>query len=157
MQVIPRGTATDALATIPFSLVDATDLITPEDITVTGVKANLSFGGAADAPSANDIVKVDGAAGEYAIVLDATERNNAIGTVVRGWLQPSGCALTKFTAQIGAAGVVNEPVTTEAIIAGQIAALDGFTSTDTALELGGVAHTITRNDTDGYITAITAD
>jgi len=43
------------------------------------------------------------------------------------------------------------------IIAAEIAAMDGFTSTDTALDINGVAHTITRNDTDGYITAITAD
>jgi len=48
-------------------------------------------------------------------------------------------------------------LTTAQIVSAEIAALNGFTSSDTALELDGVAHTITRNDTDGYITSITAD
>ena len=48
-------------------------------------------------------------------------------------------------------------ITTADIIAAEIAALDGFTATDTALTINAVAHTITRNDTDGYVSGITAD
>jgi hypothetical protein len=48
-------------------------------------------------------------------------------------------------------------ISTADIVAAEIAALDGFTATDTALSIDGVAHTITRNDTDGYVSSITAD
>lgn len=97
---IPRNTAVAAERTIPFVLVDATDEKTPEDINVSGVKAQLSFGGAADAPSTNDIIKVDGALGMYAIVLTQAEANNNPGPI-HGHCQPAGCARTYLEAQIG--------------------------------------------------------
>jgi hypothetical protein len=110
---IPRNTATAVERRIPFVLVDATDLTTPEDITVTGVKVALSFGGAADANSTNDIVKVDGALGMYYIELTQTEANNAPGPV-HGHLQPSGCARTYVEAQIGASDLLtNAPTATD--------------------------------------------
>jgi hypothetical protein len=89
------------LRRIPFTLVDATDLTTPEDITVTNVKATLSLAGATPAASTNDIVKVNGAAGEYYVELTQAESNQTAGSFVRGWLTPPGCALSKFEAQIG--------------------------------------------------------
>ena len=228
MQVIPSNTATAALRRIAFTLVDATDLITPEDITVTGVKADLSIAGGTPAASTNDIVKVDGADGEYYLELTQAEANQSAGSVVRGWLTPSGCALTKFVAQIGPAGVMAEPLTepvdanvtqwngtnvatpatngypvvtlkvgtgtgelnvasgkapatiavgdlaansvtasavaadavteiANGVVSAEIAALNGLTASDTALTINSVAHTITRNDTDGYISSITAN
>jgi hypothetical protein len=105
MLAIPSNTATAALRRIPFTLVDATDKFTPEDITVTGVKATLSFGGGTPAASTNDIVKVNGTNGEYYIELTQSEANQTAGTAVRGYLTPSGCALTKFSAQIGASAM----------------------------------------------------
>lgn len=101
MLAIPSNTATAALRRISFTLVDATDLKTPEDVTVTGVKVTLSFAGGTPAASTNDIVKVNGANGEYYIELTQTESNQTAGTSVRGYLTPSGCALTKLEAQIG--------------------------------------------------------
>lgn len=106
---IPRNTATAVERRIPFVLVDATDFVTPEDITVTGVKVALSFGGAADVNSTNDIVKVDGALGMYYIELTQTEANNAPGPI-HGHLQPSGCARTYIEAQIGPSGMYSAVV-----------------------------------------------
>lgn len=48
-------------------------------------------------------------------------------------------------------------ITTADIVTAEIDALDGFTASDTALTIDNVAHTITRNDTDGYIASIVAD
>lgn len=98
--VIPKNTATAAERRIPFTLVDATDLLTPKDITVTGVKMQLSFNGGTFAASTNDIVKVSGTYGEYYCELTQAESNNAIG-IVRGAIQPSTCALTKASAILG--------------------------------------------------------
>lgn len=108
--VIPKNTATAAERRIPFVLVDATDLITPEDITVTGVKVALSFGGAADANSTNDIVKVDGALGMYYLELTQAEADNAAGPV-HGHVQPSGCARTYLEAMIGPSTALTEALT----------------------------------------------
>lgn len=105
MRVIPSNTATAALRRIPFTLVDATDLRTPEDITVTGVKPTLSIDGGTPATATNDIVKVNGANGEYYIELTQAESNQSAGAMVRGWLTPSGCALTKFQAQIAGSAI----------------------------------------------------
>jgi hypothetical protein len=157
MRTIPSNTATATLRRIPFTLVDATDLVTPEDITVTGVKVSLNIDGGTPANSTNDIVKINGATGDYYLELTQTEANQTAGAMIRGTLTPSGCAMTKIQAQIATGDVFAPAITTADIIAAEIAAMDGFTSTDTALDINGVAHTITRNDTDGYITAITAD
>jgi hypothetical protein len=105
MRIIPANSATAALRRIAFTLVDATDLITPEDISVTGVKVSLSIDGGTPANSTNDIVKVSGSTGEYYLELTQTEANQTAGALVRGALTPSGCALTKLTAQIGPGGV----------------------------------------------------
>lgn len=96
---IPKNTATAAERRIPFVLVDATDLTTPEDITVTGVKISLSFGGGAIANSTNDIVKVSGAQGQYYIELTQAEANNALGPI-HGYLKPTGCAATYIEGEI---------------------------------------------------------
>ena len=112
--VIPKNTATAVERRIPFVLVDATDLITPEDITVTGVKVDLSFGGGTDAPSTNDIVKVDGAKGMYYLELTQTEANNAAGAV-HGYLKPTGCAATYLEAQIGPSTALTAGATSTAI------------------------------------------
>lgn len=112
--VIPRNTATAVERRIPFVLVDATDLITPEDITVTGVKVALSFGGAADVNSTNDIVKVDGALGMYYIELTQTEANNAPGPI-HGTLAPSGCARTYLEAMIGPSTALSAGLTESGI------------------------------------------
>lgn len=110
---IPRNTATAVERRIPFVLVDATDLTTPEDINPAGVKVALSFGGAADVNSTNDIVKVDGPFGMYYIELTQSEANNAPGPV-HGHLQPSGCARTYIEAQIGSSDILTAaPTTTE--------------------------------------------
>jgi hypothetical protein len=111
---IPRNTATAVERRIPFVLVDATDKETPEDITVTGVKVALSFGGAADVNSTNDIVKVDGPLGMYYIELTQTEADKAPGPV-HGHVQPSGCARTYIEAQIGAGDMLTAAPTTTQI------------------------------------------
>lgn len=98
-ELIPKNTATAIYRRCYFTLVDATDFVTPEDIVVTGVKVSLSFNGAAAANSTNDIVKVNGAAGEYYIELTQAESNTALGQV-RGWLTPTGCAITKIQASV---------------------------------------------------------
>lgn len=109
MRLIPSNTPTAALRRIFFTLVDATDLNTPKNITVTGEKVTLSMDGTT-AASTNDIVKVSGAGvGEYYIELTQAEANQAAGTMVRGWLQPSGCALTKLQAQIGPSTLMGTP------------------------------------------------
>jgi hypothetical protein len=107
--VIPKNSANAGERRIPFVLVDATDLITPEDITVTGVKVQLSFAGATDAASTNDIVKVDGAQGMYYIELTQTEANTAYGAV-HGYLKPTGCAACYPFAQIGPEGIYSATV-----------------------------------------------
>lgn len=117
--LIPKNSPTATLRRIYFTLVDATDLFTPEDITVTGVKANLSFNGAASAASTNDIVKVSGTNGEYYVELTQAESNTGLGTV-RGWLQPTGCALTKFEGTVGPLESYDSPTTTIAIASGGI-------------------------------------
>jgi hypothetical protein len=119
--LIPKNTATAALRRIPFSLVDATDLVTPEDIVVTGVKVNLTFNGAAPAASTNDIVKVNGVNGEYYVELTQAESNTALGWV-RGYLTPAGCALTKVEATIGPLESFDSPATSLPISAGGITA-----------------------------------
>ena len=98
--VIPKNTATAAERRLPIYLVDATDKETPEDISTTGVKASLSFGGGTFANSTNDITKVSGTFGEYYIELTQTEANNAVGPVVYR-LHPSGCAIFRDVAMIG--------------------------------------------------------
>ena len=98
-EIIPRNTAVAGYRRIYFTLVDSSDFVTPEDIAVTGVKANLSFNGGAPAASTNDIVKVAGTVGEYYIELTQPESNTALG-IIRGWLAPAGCALTKFQGTI---------------------------------------------------------
>lgn len=166
MQQIPSNTATAALRRISFTLVDATDLITPEDISVTGVKVTLSIAGGTPAASTNDIVKVNGTAGEYYIELTQSESNQSDKTVIRGWLTPSGCALTKIevevvsaipsvnTTQIGgqtasAAGTVTFP--------GTLASTTNITAA-TGVVLSGVTHTgavIPTVTTTGTATAVT--
>lgn len=112
--VIPSNTATAALRRIPFTLVDATDLYTPEDVTVTGVKVSLNLSGGTPANSTNDIVKVAGSTGEYYIELTQAEANQTAGTYVRGTLTPTGCALAKLEAQIGPSDVFTVIVATSA-------------------------------------------
>jgi hypothetical protein len=93
-------------------LTDATDLITPEDITVTGVKVSLSLNGATPANSTNDIVKVSGATGLYYLELTQPEANQTAGAKYVGTLQPSGCARAFVAFEIGAAGMYDAPITT---------------------------------------------
>jgi hypothetical protein len=155
MQGIPRNTITPALRRVSFTLVDATDLFTPEDITVAGVQASLSLTGGTVTTSTNNIVKVNGTNGEYYLELTQAEVSGDAGDVLRGWLKPTGCALTKFAVQLVPAGAVFEPLAAEDIVTAEIAALDGYAASDTGLTIDGVAHTITRNDTDGYVSSIT--
>jgi hypothetical protein len=110
MRIIPSNSATAALRRIPFTLVDATDLFTPEDITVTDVKVSLNINGGSPANSTNDIVKVAGATGEYYLELTQSEANQTAGALIRGTLAPSGCALSKIEAQIGPAEVFADTV-----------------------------------------------
>jgi hypothetical protein len=104
-RVIPSNTATAALRRVAFQLVDATDLITPEDITVTDVKVSLSIDGGTPANSTNDIVKVSGTTGLYYLELTQSEANQTAGVEIWGTLAPSGCARTFLKATIGPAGV----------------------------------------------------
>lgn len=139
--VIPKNTATAAERRIPFVLVDATDLITPEDITVTGVKVALSFGGAADANSTNDIVKVDGALGMYYLELTQAEADNAVGPV-HGHVQPSGCARTYLEAMIGPSTALTASSTAtdiaNAVVEAEIDALETYNRTsNTAATITG--------------------
>lgn len=97
--VIPRNTAEVVLRTIPFTLVDATDLYTPEDISVTGVSGSIRFGTGSFVGTTNTITKVNGTVGEYAITLTQAEASASVGPV-RFYIQPAGCALTKAEAYI---------------------------------------------------------
>ena len=133
MQGIPKNTATAALRRVSFTLVDATDLVTPEDITVTGEKPDLSVAGGTPTASTNDIVKVDGTDGEYYLEFTQAEVNVDAGTVIRGWIQPSGCALTKFAVQIVPAGATAEPITTGALRDDALDMIANMTNADTTL------------------------
>lgn len=111
-ETIPQNSATASKRRIYFQLVDATDLKTPEDISVTGVKVSLSFNGGAFANSTNDIVKI-GAGLDYYIELTQAESNTAVGSV-RGRLQPTGCALEIIQATIVADDIfVASPTVTD--------------------------------------------
>lgn len=123
-ETIPKNSAVASLRRIYFTLVDATDLVTPKDITVTGVKPTLWINGVLDTSgTANtfdaDIVKVDGAKGEYYAELSQAESNVGLG-VIRGSLQPTGCALTKLQATVGPAESFDSPATSFAVAAGGI-------------------------------------
>jgi hypothetical protein len=107
-RVVPSNSAVAAERRAFFVLTDATDLITPEDITVTGVKVSLSLNGATPANSTNDIVKVSGATGLYYLELTQTEANQTPGAKYVGTLQPSGCARAFVGFEIGAAGAFAE-------------------------------------------------
>ena len=157
MRVIPANSTTPALRRIFFTLVDATDLRTPEDITVTGVRPTGSVDGATPSTFTNDIVKVNGANGEYYIELTQAETNQPTGSVIRGWLTPSGCALSKFEAQIGGSAVfsatpdvnvtsiANNTITaasiaTDAITASKVAS-DAVAEIQNGVVLAAVTHT----------------
>jgi hypothetical protein len=100
MRIIPSNTSTAALRRVFFTLVDGTDFTTPKDITVTGVKASLSIDGGTPANSTNDITKLNGTNGQYYLELTQSETNQTAGTVIRGYIKPTGCALTTFSCQI---------------------------------------------------------
>ena len=142
--VIPKNSATATDRRIPFVLRDATDLITPEDITVTGVKVALSFAGAADANSTNDIVKVDGTFGMYYIELTQTEANNVVGSI-HGYLKPTGCAATYIEGQIGPSTALTAASTSAdiatAVVAAELDALGTLVrsavGTSGTIDLGG--------------------
>jgi hypothetical protein len=151
MQGIPKNTTTAVLRRVSFTLVDGTDLFTPEDITVSGVKVSLSVSGGTPANSTNDIVKVNGTNGEYYIELTQTEVNVDAGNVIRGWLKPTGCALTKLVAQVVPVGALLEPITTDDIadevetrtIAG-VSTVNGLASgiiTDTSIATDAITNT----------------
>ena len=110
-RLIPSNTATAAERRIYFVLRDATDLITPEDISVTGVKVSLSLNGGTPANSTNDIVKVSGTTGIYYLELTQPEANQAVGSRYAGHLQPSGCDRCYVAADIGQAGLYSEALT----------------------------------------------
>ncbi len=148
MRVIPSNTATAALRRIPFTLVDATDLVTPEDIVVTGVKVSLSIDGGTPANSTNDIVKVAGATGEYYLELTQAESNQAAGALVRGSLAPSGCALTKLAAQVGPAEVFSTEVN---VNAASVRTAVGLASANLDTQLAAV-----QADTDNIQTRLPA-
>jgi hypothetical protein len=120
-ETIPKNSPTAALRRIGFTLVDSTDLFTPKDVTVTGVKVALSFNGGAFANSTNDIVKVDATSGEYYIELTQGESDTSLGTV-RGKLTPTGCALSKLQATIGPLEAYDSPASSLAVAAGGITA-----------------------------------
>lgn len=155
--IIPRNSATAADRRIPFFLFDATDLITPEDITVSGVKVSLSFGGAAAANSTNDIVKVDGATGRYYVELTQAESNVAPCAVI-GYLKPTGCAACYPTAQIAASTVYMATASAadiaEAVVTAEKDALDGFLATGVEVELDGQTYDVTRDPTDKFLTSM---
>jgi hypothetical protein len=109
-RTIPSNTATAVERRVYFVLRDATDLITPEDITVTGVKVSLSLNGGSLANSTNDIVKVSGTVGLYYLELTQTEANQTRGAEYIGHLQPSGCARCYLSADIGPVGLLDDPV-----------------------------------------------
>ena len=123
---------------------------TPWSGSVTGVKPTV-----AGSAGTEDIVRVAGALHYAQLTQPESDTSEPVITAV---LAASG---SRLAAQ--GIGLVSETDTTIAapttadIIAAEIAALDGFTSSDTALTLNSVAHTIARNDTDGYIASITAD
>lgn len=121
-RIIPSNTATASLRRVPFLLVDATDLVTPEDISVTGVKVSLSVDGGTPANSTNDIVKVDGATGRYYLELTQTEVNQTAGALIEGRLAPSGCAATRWLAQVGQSTVLDSTVTVGSVSANAITA-----------------------------------
>jgi hypothetical protein len=114
-RLIPSNTATAAERRIPFVLRDATDLITPEDISVTGVKVSLSLNNGTFANSTNDIVKDSGTLGIYHLELTTAEANQTRGSRYVGHLQPSGCARAYIVADIGPAGLYDVPSTTTQI------------------------------------------
>ncbi len=116
MQVIPQNAATPA--PIPFTLVDATDYKTPEDISVTGVKPTVFIGGTALSGTAADIVKVNAATGQYTWTPTQAQVNVTPGLVLHGYIAPSGCVPREFFAQIGPSTALEEGSTVAEIVAG---------------------------------------
>ncbi len=147
MIIIPKNTATAVERRIPFVLVDATDLITPEDISVTGVKVSMSIGGASAASSTNDIVKIEGSTGRYYIELTQTEANGSAGAMVFGHLAPSGCARAYPLAQIGGTDILTAAATAteiaNATVEAEITAVKSYnrSANETATITGPVSGT----------------
>lgn len=113
MQIIPKNAASPA--PIPFSLVDATDFATPENIDPTGVKPTVYIGGTALTGTAADIVEVDGPLGLYQWTPTQSQINVTQGLVLRGYIKPTGCAITEFFAQIGPADALEDGDTSQEI------------------------------------------
>ncbi len=158
-RTIPSNTATATLRRVPFRLVDATDLVTPEDVTVTGVKASLSINGGTPANSTNDIVKVDGATGRYYIELTQSEANQTAGALIEIRIAPTGCAPAYVFAEIGPAGVFDATVAvgsiaTDAINAAAIAA-DAVAEIQSGLATASALATV-QADTDNLQTRLPA-
>lgn len=125
MQIIPANAASPA--PINFSLVDATDKETPEDINVSGVKPTVFIGTTALSGTAADIVKVNGATGQYAWTPTQAQVNVTAGLVLHGYIKPAGCAAREFFAQIGPSTALSAASTTtdiaNAVNEGAIAAI----------------------------------
>ncbi len=161
--VIPKNTATAAERRLPIYLVDATDKDTPEDISTTGVKASLSFGGGTFANSTNDITKVSGTFGEYYIELTQTEANNAVGPVAYR-LQPSGCAIFRDVAMIGPSTALTAGSTAtavaDAVVAKELEVLGTLVrsavGTSGTIALGGTTFNFTASAEGVLLTLVEA-
>ena len=99
-EVIQKDEATASDRRVYFSLVDATDGITPEDITVTGIKARISKNGGAYAATTADITKISDSNNkpDYYIELTAAEVDT-LGQI-RGYVDATGCAKAPFQVNI---------------------------------------------------------
>lgn len=124
---------------------------------VTGVKAQLSTSGAAEAASTNDIVRVGGVV-HYVELTNAEAAAGAAGDIIsaRVAADTGRLASTVAYAEITADDVYAAGLTAADIVSAEIAALDGLTTNATNLTINGVSNTITRVARDPIAT-ITAD
>jgi hypothetical protein len=150
----------------------------PLDIASVTLRVSINGGAAADADGTttrldsshvhrfvfdNDTQFQAFAAGDIGVLIvpDSASGSGRLGMAFPFLVAAGNLGAASLTAEDVAAELVNETTLHGAIatatVTAEIAALDGFTASDTALTIDGVAHTITRNDTDGYVASITAD
>ncbi len=153
MQCIPRNTAVAASRRIYITLVDATDLVTPEDIDPTGDAPVMFANGAAIVGTEADLIKVDGATGHYYWEATQAQTNYAPGTILRGSIQPAGCALTILEAEIGPLASESEEVTVSAT---SITAIQAGLATSAALATLATAVGVIDDLLDTELPALTA-
>jgi len=105
MMIFKQSEDTAALRRVPIVAVDATDGITPEDVTFGVGEVLLIKNGGAPAATTATAVKVNGATGDYYVELTAAELDTLGYGIVM--ISKSGVRSAKFAFQVIAANLYN--------------------------------------------------